>query len=183
MKRSTKLLITATVVASVISVGAVSYAAWLAGDAKTAEVEGTTGSINTVGELTVTIADGSKDSNGKLKPLYPVDQGTGTRYWEFNVTVSGEGKQVVTVIGTLTKTVAETGSAALYYSTTAPNGAAVSGAKQISGKDAEGNDVTAQEITLAESGATKVYIYMTANNTDAMKASVKLTFEATAAAD
>lgn len=178
MKKSTKLLIAATVVATVVSVGSVSYALWSAGETQKQEITGTAGAINTVGELTVDIAAGSKDDAGKLKALYPVDQGSGTRYWEFEVTVTGEGTQVVTVKGELTKTVAETGSAKLYYSQTAPNGAAVSGATLISG-----TDVGAQPITLATEGATKVYIYMTADNTDAMKASIKLTFEATAAAE
>ncbi|MDE6201460.1 MAG: hypothetical protein K2M47_06260 [Clostridiales bacterium] len=178
MKKSTKLLIAATVVASVVSVGSVSYALWSAGSNQKQEISGTTGAINTVGELTVEIADSSKDSEGKLKALYPVDQGSGTRYWEFDVTVTGEGEQVVTVKGELTKTVAETGTAALYYSTTAPTGAAVDGAKLISG-----TGIDPQEITMDEEGKATVYIYMTANGTDAMKASIKLTFEASAAAD
>ena len=174
MKRSTKILIASTVVASVVSVGAVSYAFWTAGDTQSQEVTGTAGTINTVGELTVTPSTASGASLTSMNALYPVDQGSAYRtYWEFDVTVTGE----------LTKTVAETGAAALFYSATAPSGAPVSGAKQISGTDAEGQPITAQEITLAESGATKVYIYMTANGTDAMKANIKLTFEATAAAE
>lgn len=180
MKRSTKLLITATVVASVISVGSVSYAFWSAGTTQKKEITGSAGSINTVGELTVTPVDADGNELTELNALYPVDQGSGTRYWEFDVTVTGDGKQVVTVKGELTKTVKETGSAKLYYSTSAP----VDSNGVISSVTASAVDIsTAKNIALADSGKTKVYIYMTANNTDAMKATIKLTFEATAAAE
>lgn len=176
MKKTVKGLIIAASVAAVVGVGAVSYAAWSGGTAQSKEIGGTTGSINTIGTLTVTPkADTftTEDSAVKMKALYPVNQGASyLTYWEFDVEVTGEGDQTVTVKGDITQ--ATGGDAVLYYSTLAPSGAAVADAKNIS---------TAQEITMAASGATKVYVYMTSDKTEAMKATIKLTFEASAASE
>lgn len=180
MKKRTKILITAAAVAAVVGVSAVSFAAWNAGSKQSQEVSGSTGSINTIGTLTVTPKENTftkEDDVVKMNALFPVDQTTenglptgGLTYWEFEVAVTGDGAQTVTVKADVTQT--EGGDAALFYSTDAPSGAAVTGAKPLT---------SAQEITgFSEDKKATVYVYMTSGNTKAMNATITLTFEATA---
>ena len=78
-----------------------------------------------------------------------------------------------TLKGEMTKGTGGTdiGSAALYWSNVAPTGKPADETNKLS--------ATASTITL--SGDNKVYVYMVADNTDAMKAGISLTFEAKAA--
>ncbi|MCH5153661.1 MAG: hypothetical protein J1F71_00470 [Clostridiales bacterium] len=170
MKKAVKALITASAVAAVVGVGAVSYAAWSAGSVADKTVTGNTGSINTIGSLSV-----SPDSG--LSALYPVDQGGSyTTYWTFTVTVEGNGDQTVTLkgeyeAGSSGKAI---GDGVIYYSTQQPNGAAPSSKQDIA---------TAQEITLS-SGSATIYVFFTngegATNYDMMGGQIKLTFSASA---
>ncbi|MDE6201459.1 MAG: hypothetical protein K2M47_06255 [Clostridiales bacterium] len=178
MKKTVKGLIIAASVAAVVGVSAVSFAAWQAGDAKTQAVAGTTGSINTVGSITVTPGD-DMGTLAAMSALYPVDQGAGyLTYWEFTVTTTGQGAQTVKIEGGLTEGTADgktaLGAAKLYWTATQPTSATTA---------VETNEIgtTAKEITLSEDN--KVYVYMVAGDTDAMKATIDLTFSATAAAE
>lgn len=176
MKNVTKILVTAAAVAAVTGVGAVSFAAWSASVTPVSQT-GATGVINTIGNLTVTAIDASKDGDN-LKALFPVDQeGTisGVKYWGFTVKAdtTGDASPTFTLVGTLA-TGSETastdkGSAALYWSSTVPT--AVVSANAIS-SDAE----NATTITLGANDV--VYVYMDASGTDAMLADITLTFSA-----
>ncbi|MDE7164379.1 MAG: hypothetical protein K2O04_03045 [Clostridiales bacterium] len=182
MKKRTKILITAAAVAAVVGVSAVSFAYWSGSTKTSVTVTGTTGVINTLGDLTVTPKEGTyntEDNAIVMNALYPVDQTTGNglptgglTYWEFTLsTAQGTGDQTVSykLAGSLTKD-GGIGSAKLYWTTSDPT------AEDF---DAE-NDGTlvsadADDLTNVENGGT-VYVYMTANATDAMEASISLTF-------
>lgn len=165
MKKVVKGLVIAASVAAVAGLGAVSFAQWSGETTKTQDVTGSTGTINTVGELTVTPTS--------LDTLYPVDQGSSyTTYWEIEVKLTGTGEQTVKLQATYTQgDGTEIGEADIYVATSAPEGDEVSGALSILG--------TEQTIALEEGEAT-IYVYLTADNTDAMGGQIKLTFTATA---
>ncbi|MDE6401400.1 MAG: hypothetical protein K2L54_02180, partial [Clostridiales bacterium] len=172
MKKKVKSLIIAASVAAIAGIGAVSFAAWQGTGSQTATGTGATGEINTIGAITVTPSSASGTLTS-LNALYPVDQtGEYLKYWEFEVTCDTTGTQAVTfkLAGTLTEGTAEgktaIGSAALYWSNTTPAAAPADETNKLTG--------TAQEITLDANN--KVYVYLVADNTDAMNAAVSLTF-------
>lgn len=181
MKKAIKGLIIAASVASVIGVGAVSFAAWEGSGNAPVVITGSTGTINTLGALTVTPADDTyetKDGAIIMNELYPVDQGSSyLTYWEFTLEseVTGEQSVAYSLKAELTLTDGET--AELYWIDTAPepdeNGAVTGGTKLTGGTDA---------LTGVENGDT-IYVYLVASGTDAMKAGITLTFSATAAAE
>lgn len=182
MKKFVKPLVIASSVAAVVGIGAVSFAAWAGATTEDVEKTGTTGVIDTIGELTVTSAD-------VTKALYPVDQGTnstaavpadGVIYWTFTLSVpdaTGSVTPVYSLKAELTKGDTDLGDAALYYSKDAPTSATGAVAANLLDKD------TAKELTLNaanEDGESTVYVYLVAEDTDAMNASVKLTFSVAA---
>lgn len=188
MKKRTKLLIAAAAVAAVAGVSAVSFAAWSGSDKTSVPVTGSTGIVNTLGDLTVTPADGTTTSGAGeaivMKELYPVDQTAanglpsgGLTYWTFTLsTATGTGTQNVSykLKGTIANgsdtESTDKGSAALYWTKTQPTSATVA---------ADGTAVSSDEggavLTDVANGGT-VYVYMVASGTDAMKASISLTF-------
>ncbi len=176
MKKKVKSLIIAASVAAIAGIGAVSFAAWQGGGTQTATGTGSTGVVDTLGAITVTPSTNSGTLD-ELNALYPIDQ-TGDsllKYWEFTVTCDKTGSQAIeyTLKGEMTKGTGGTdiGSAALYWSNVAPTGKPADETNRLS--------ATASTITL--SGDNKVYVYMVADNTDAMQAGISLTFEAKAA--
>lgn len=173
MKRSTKLLITATVAASIVGVGAVSYAIWSAGSAQQ-EVSAITGLIRTVGDITV---EPSAESGTleKMNALYPVDHGGSyLKYWTFTLSAEvpgGEEAAKFSLAGELSagsSGVAVT-SAKLYWAAAAPT--ADTGAVPE-------NELTSTATQLTGLTDNTVYVYMVATGTDAMKAKITLTFSA-----
>ncbi|MDE6618698.1 MAG: hypothetical protein K2K13_06710 [Clostridiales bacterium] len=178
MKRSTKLLITATVVASLVGVGSVSYAIWSAGETKEQEVSGTTGSIRTIGNMTVTPSDasGSVSEAGAItmNALYPVDQGGSyLNYWEFTLSADvTDGTPVFKLAGELSAGSSGTPvtNAKLYWAATTPS--STTGAVPTNELK---KDTAAELKNLTDN---KVYVYMIATGTDAMKAKITLTFSA-----
>ena len=159
MKRSVNILIAASAVAAVFGVGAVSYAKWTAGSGgKPVEVEGVTGSITTIGGITVT-----PSSPTVLYPLGGAPSGS-KDYWEFNVNVTATGDVSVTVEGKF----ASSGIyAKLYYS---------QGTDRPTDDD---HDISSAKVI--EDPTKPVYVYMVAYGTNAMEASINLTFTAKAA--
>ncbi|MCH5165522.1 MAG: hypothetical protein J1G01_03880 [Clostridiales bacterium] len=181
MKKSIKALIVAASVAAVAGIGAVSFAKWEAGNAATKTATGNTGSINTIGTLTVTptSASGSVADTITMNALYPVDQGgTYLTYWEFDIEVTGEGEQTLTVQATYSAGTSgkAQGTGVIYYAKSAPQGATVAGAQDIS---------SAQTVDLQKGDnkyTAKVYIYFTntAETLDMMGGSITVTFTASA---
>ncbi|MCH5163283.1 MAG: hypothetical protein J1G38_07350 [Clostridiales bacterium] len=185
MKKAKKALIIAAAAVAAVGISAVSFAKWTGDTSKNVEVSGQTGSINTVGSVTVkadeasgTYDNSSGTAQGTMKALYPVDQdtgvGDGVKYWQFTVTVTGDGAQTVQISGTLSGGTANTGTPALMFK----EGAAPTGKDDGAGK----NISSAQTITTI-TGSTKtatIYVYLVADNTDSMGATVALTFTATA---
>ncbi len=129
MKKSTKILIAATAVATAVSVGAVSYAAWTGSSSKEQGVSGTTGSIRTIGNMTVTPSDasGSVSEAGAItmNALYPVDQGGSyLNYWEFTLSADvTDGTPVFKLAGELSAGSSGTPvtNAKLYWTATTPS--------------------------------------------------------------
>ncbi|MDE6029902.1 MAG: hypothetical protein K2F90_06260 [Clostridiales bacterium] len=173
MKKATKILISATAVAAVIGVGAVSYAAWTAGDLKPQTVGGTTGTVRIVGDFTVTPSDATGSAITALNALYPVDyRGDGLQYWEFKLSadVTDDSSVTYKLAGELESGLGgDTVSAKLYWSTTAPTATT---------QENPDNELTstAKELALGEDNT--VFVYMVATGTDAMKAKITLTFSA-----
>ena len=179
MKKTVKGLIVAASVAAVVGVGAVSFAQWAVTSDNDVEITGSTGVINTLGDLTVTpsTASGTVAEGGAItmNALFPVDQdkdgtaGTHLTYWEFKLESAVTGTQTVsyTLAGTLAD--ATKGAAELYWTTDTPTSStgAVE-ANKLSG--------TATPLTGVENGDT-VYVYMVATGTDAMNTAISLTFE------
>lgn len=184
MKKTVKGLIIAASVAAVVGVGAVSFAKWEVTSDNDVALTGSTGVINTLGDLTVTPADDTYttgDGNAiVMNALYPVDQGgTYLTYWTFTLTSEVTGTQTVSykLAGSLGKgsddQSTEVAAAALYWTTTAPTESTTAG------------DGTAVAAALTDTGAAltgvsngdTVYVYMIASGTDAMKADISLTFE------
>ena len=153
MKRAVQMLIAASAVATVFGVGAVSYAKWTAGsESPSADVDGVTGSITTIGGITVTPTNPPK--------LYPMGEG-GNDCWEFNVKIDGTGSVTVTLEGKFTSSGIY---AKLYYS-----------------QDAERPTDDQHDISSAkviEDPTKPVYVYMVAYGTNAMDAQISLTFTA-----
>ena len=179
MKKATKILITAAAVAAVAGVSAVSFAAWAGGSNTTQVVGGTTGQIKTIGDIVVTptAASGSVSTTDgvktyTMKNLCPVDQSDATKpadcvtYWEFALSsaTTGEGTTVkYTILGSIgagSSDSATANTAKLKWSTTTPS------------KD--GGTVVSSEA--ADISGTKVYVYLVADNTDGMNATVSVTF-------
>lgn len=178
MKKATKILITAAAVAAVAGVSAVSFAAWSGGSNTTQVVGGTTGQIKTIGdiEVTPTAASGSVSTTDgvktyTMKKLCPVDQSEATKpadcvtYWEFDLSsaTTGEGTTVkYTILGSIGAGTSDsaTTTAKLKWSTATPS------------KDS-GTEVSS---TAADITGTKVYVYLVADNTDGMNATVSVTF-------
>lgn len=175
MKKVTKGLIIAASVAAVVGVGAVSFAKWEVTADNDVEITGKTGVINTLGDITVTPAADTfttgEDGAITMNALYPVDQGGSyLTYWTFTISSAVTGTQSVsyTLQGTLDKDDDET--AALYWtktkpttSTTAANGTPVSSA------------TGGAALTGVNNGDT-IYVYLVASDTDAMNATISLTF-------
>lgn len=185
MKKAIKGLIVASAVAAVVGVGAVSYAAWSGStDTSVTINNGLTGQIATVGAITVT-ADGASCTDSEnpslttLKKLCPVDQTNSVptdcvKYWKFTLSTAATGGQSVKyqIKGGLTKGAdadngTALGSAALKFltGTTAPTAAT------------EGTALDATTACTAFSDTT-VYIFLKADNTEAMNAKITVTFEA-----
>ena len=178
MKKATKLLIAATAVATVVSVGAVSYAAWTGSSTVSKDVEGSTGSIRTIGNLTVTPSDasGSVSEAGAItmNALFPVDQGGSyLTYWEFTLSADvTDGTPVFKLAGERSAGSSGTpvSSAKLYWAASTPS--STTGA--VSTNELK-KDTAAELKNLTDN---KVYVYMVATGTDAMKATISLTFSA-----
>lgn len=167
MKKSTKILITAVAIASIVGVGAVSYAAWTGGGVETKEVSGNTGSVRTIGDITVTPSDATGSAITALNALYPVDyRGDGVTYWEFTLSADiTEGTPVYYLAGELSSGV----SAKLYWSAETPTTTmTVDAQKELSATPKKLEGLTDDT----------VYVYMVATGTDAMKADITLTFSA-----
>ena len=174
MKKTAKILIAASAVAAVVGVGTASYAMW-SGGSPSLEVNGSIGEINVMGDLLVEVTAGGSGSSkdtiamDKLLPYDMAGDDGAVTYWQFSVTVEG-GTTTPTVskIGTIKSSSGGAVGADLYYSQTAP------------GATASDNDISStKEITLDESNQATVYVYMVAYRTDAMNASISLTFTAT----
>ncbi len=170
MNKTVKGLIIAASVAAVVGIGAVSFAYWQ-GTAEPVIINGSTGVIRTIGNLTVTPSTASGTAEA-MNALFPVDQNqkegdSYLTYWEFTLSsdVTGDDPAVYKLAGVLdTKT-----SAALYWSASLPTKS--TGA-------VEGNKLSATAVTLSGLTDDTVYVYMVATGTDAMKASITLTFSA-----
>lgn len=177
MKKKVKSLIIAASVAAIAGIGAVSFAAWQNNGSQTATGSGTTGEIETIGAITVTPSTESGTLTS-LEALYPVDQGTGyLTYWEFTVTAATTGDQNVTfkLKGALTEDTTngtKLGNAKLYWSDSEPTANPTDETNKLSN--------TPTEITLGTDN--KVYVYLVATNSEAMNATVSLTFSVEAAA-
>ena len=186
MKKAVKGLIVAATVAAVVGVGAVSFAYWQGSSDTSVTINtGATGQIATVGAITVTpsAASGSVTTGeGGVKTytmnkLCPVDQPTApadcVKYWEFTLSSAATGGQSVkyTILGTLTEgtgtNATDLGDATLRWSTTAPTAAA------------DGEELTG---TAADITGTTVYVFLAADDTEAMNATISLTFAAVEAA-
>ena len=181
MKKAVKGLIVAATVAAVVGVGAVSFAYWQGSSDTSVTINtGATGQIATVGAITVTpsAASGSvSEGVYTMNKLCPVDQTTApsdcVKYWEFTLSTAATGGQSVkyTILGTLTEGTGENatalGNAALKWSTSAPTAAA------------DGTELTG---TAADITGTTVYVFLTADDTEAMNATISLTFAAVEAA-
>lgn len=186
MKKTVKGLIVAASVAAVVGVAGVSYAAWQGStDTNVTINNGVTGQIATVGAITVTpdgdsgsVAVSEGTTTYTMNPLCPVDQGTAptgcVKYWKFTLSTAATGGQTVKyqIKGGLTKgedadNGTALGSAELRYLTgaTAPSAAT----------DGTALDATAACTAFAD---TTVYIFLKADNTEAMNAKISVTFEA-----
>ncbi|MDE5562823.1 MAG: hypothetical protein K2J01_04680 [Clostridiales bacterium] len=189
MKKAIKGLIVASAVAAVVGVGAVSYAAWSGGENTTKNVTGNTAVINTIGDIVVTPDSASGSVNAETKAitmnnLCPVDQTEATKpsgsvnYWKFTLSSATTGTQTVkyTILGSISAG-SDGGAtplgttAKLYWSESEPTSAttAAPGGTQI--------DASAADIT----GST-VYVYIVADNTDGMNATISVTFGVAAGA-
>lgn len=181
MKKATKILITAAAVAAVAGVGAVSYAAWSGSAASTATVNGSAGVMATHGEIVVTpeTGTGTWDADSKTvtmsKALFPNDQDSvptdGAKFWKFTVTTPTTGDATVTykMSGTMTAATQATTGAALHWSATEPSGKTTADTTNVlSG--------TATSVTLGTDGV--IYVYLTADNTAAMGATIELSITA-----
>ncbi len=184
MKKTVKGLIIAASVAAVVGVGAVSFAKWEVTSDNDVNLTGTTGVINTLGDLTVTPADDTyttSDGAIVMNALYPVDQGGSyLTYWTFTLSSETTGTQSVSykLAGTIAEgsdtQSTEVTAAALYWTKTTPTAAT------------KAEDGTAVAAALTDSGAAlgstvgngdTIYVYMIASGTDAMKANITLNFE------
>ena len=181
------MLIAASAVAAVFGVGAVSYAMWTAGDSTPATVEGPTGMVQTIGDITVTATAGgdyvgtNSTTSGSMNKLLPIDylgeaEDGVAKYWAFDVSLSGNSVSVnVTLSGTI-KSGNKAVNATLYYTTTQPTFDSdtnyISNFSSLNGKALSD---AGQTITVG----TPVYVYMVAYGTNAMDASINLTFTAT----
>ncbi|MCH5153662.1 MAG: hypothetical protein J1F71_00475 [Clostridiales bacterium] len=177
MKKAVKMLIAASAVAAVFGVGAVSYALWTAGGSSTATAEGPTGMINTVGDVSVTVEKGGSGSSTTkdivMDSLLPIDNNdvTGTKYWQFTVSLTGSvGDVFVKLEGTMD---CDAKVAQLYYKVgdTAPT-AASPGTRLP-------ETIDTSNITLNNGSAT-VYVCMVAYSASAMNKDISLTFTANA---
>ena len=185
MKKTVKGLIVAASVAAVVGVGAVSFAAWSTGNTSSATVTGTAGTIVTVtGDVTLTPADGTGawDADTKTvtmsKKLFPNDQTSGVSadgvtIWEFTITpptTTGTATITYKLGATLTANGNATTGAALHWSGATVTGKTTDDTANVLGE-------TPVEIT-PESNV--FYVYMTADDTAAMGATISLSFEAVA---
>lgn len=185
MKKAIKGLIVASAVAAVVGVGAVSYAAWSTNNSSSATVSGSAGTIVTVtGDAVLTPATGTGawDADTKTvtmtKKLFPNDQtsgvsGDGVTIWEFTITpptTTGTANITYKLGATLTANGNATTGAALHWS-----GATVTGKTTADTDNVLGT--TPVEITPVSN---VFYVYMTADNTAAMGATIALSFEAVA---
>lgn len=176
-KKIVKPLVIATAVAAVAGIGAVSFAAWSGADTDPVTKSGATGEISTLGALTVT-ADAASLNGENLKSLVPADQGTVTdcvNYWKFTLScddATGDATPSYKIEGSLTAGSEDgstaVGGAKLYWLATAPNAATPETTNEITG--------TATALTPDANGV--VYVYLVASGTDAMNATVSLTFSA-----
>ena len=151
-----------------LGIGAVSFALW-SSDTKSVPVSGKSGMIETVGKVEVSADDTSKDGDN-LKRLLPIDfLGTasdGVLYWGFDIVAEGGNK--VTLTYTIVDSNKQSVDAELYCSTTAPSEA---NREELISED-DGATITLND------GKATVYVYMVAYSTQAMNASIKLTFTA-----
>ena len=176
MKKTAKILIAASAVAAVVGVGTASYAAWTSGGSSSEDVTGFLGEIKVMGDIVVEATFGGSGSSkdtiamDKLLPYDMAGDEGAVTYWQFSVTVEGgTSAPTVSLIGTIKSSSGVAVGADLYYSQTAP------------GATASDNDISStKEITLDESNQATVYVYMVAYRTDAMNASISLTFTAKA---
>lgn len=164
MKKVVKGLVIAASVAAVAGLGAVSFAKWEGSSNTSKTATGATGIVNTIGDIVVTPTENT-GSITSLNALVPWDQGDGVTYWEFDLSCSTTGEQSVTytILGSIAKGTdgTELGDAELRWHTSAPS--AGTDGSEISG--------TAADIT-----GSKVFVFLVAGNTDAMKADISLTF-------
>lgn len=189
MKKTVKGLIIAASVAAVVGVGAVSFAKWEVTSDNDVDITGTTGVINTLGDLSVTPATGtfttSESGATVMNALYPVDQGGSyLTYWTFTLSSDVTGTQSVSykLSGTLSAGSEAgskpKGSAALYWTTTAPTLTGEEGEDFDLVTDLGGTAVATSAAALTDvANGDTVYVYMIASGTDAMLASIGLTFE------
>lgn len=98
MKKFVKPLIIASSVAAIAGIGAVSFAQWSQGTSTPEEVEGSTGTIVVLGDLTATSDLGSK----KLVPYDQVDQfDPESMVKEFTITLEYDGDDGATITMTV----------------------------------------------------------------------------------
>ena len=175
MKKAVKALAITAAVAAVAGIGAVSFAQWSASATQPVSKSGTTGHITTVGAITV-VADEASGGD-TLKGLVPADQGLVSgyvNYWKFTISApaaTGEAP-TFTILGSITKgTGTEVGQAKLYWLNKAPDSSTPETDHEITG--------SATNLTGVASGG-DVYVYLVASNTDAMDATVSLTFSVAA---
>lgn len=181
MKKFVKPAVIAASVAAIAGLGAVSFAAWSGADTDPVNKNGATGEISTLGALTVT-ADAASLNGDALKNLVPADQGTVANcvnYWKFTLSLpdaTGGATPEYKIKGSLTAGEGDDataiGGAKLYWLATAPNAATPETTNEITATDTE--------ITPAADGT--VYVYLVATGTDAMNATISLTFSASEAA-
>ncbi len=182
MKKFVKPAVIAASVAAIAGLGAVSFAAWSGANTDPVEKNGATGEISTLGALTVTADAASLNDSNALKNLVPADQGTVAdcvNYWKFTVSLpdaTGGAKAEYKIKGSLTPgegdNATEIGGAKLYWLATAPNAATPETT----------NEITATDTTITPAADGTVYVYLVATGTDAMNATISLTFSASEAA-
>lgn len=185
MKKSIKVLIISSAIVIPIGIGAGSYAAWSGNNvSSSATAEGSTGLINTVGDLHVTPRDGTytldENSNIRMNKLYPVDHsGDGLKYWTFELEsdTTGDPYILYSIDGSIKDgngNELSSESARLFWTDSPIDDA--SGA--ISGT-AFGNSDKKSNIVISDRSQTNtVYVYMQAYSVAAMNADVSLTFQA-----
>lgn len=178
-KKLVKPIVIATSVAAVVGIGAVSFAAWSGSDHTSETITGNTDQIATIGDITVTPSAASGSALTSLNKLAPVDQSDDTmpsgavKYWEFDLSCATTGDQNVkyTISGSLTAGSGDDataiGGATLRWSETTPSAL---------------TDGTAISSTAANITGTKVYVFLAAEDTDAMNAAISITFSVAEAA-